>query len=106
MIARNDYLFEVENEKAYQVEYNLIATGLGRMNDKVRKMQRIFDHRTTKIPKNLKESDLWCEDAHIAAFQAAHEAYGNPDAVIVIIIDEGKNVFSQASCVPDLELLG
>jgi len=106
MLVRNDYLFEVENNTAYQVEFNQIAAGLGNINDKVRTIQKIFDHKVTKKKNGVKESTTQSIDSHLAAFQAAHEAYGNPEAIMIIIIDEGKNVFSQTSCVPDLELLG
>ena len=36
------------------------------------------------------------------AFLASFQAYGDPEAVIVFIVDKGQNTFSQEAIIPEL----
>jgi hypothetical protein len=45
-MARNDFMIEEENNKFYQVEYNLIASGMGPICEEAHKVHKILNDMT------------------------------------------------------------
>ena len=104
LLARNDFMVDEENEKAIQVEFNLIASGLGILSQyhktfaqTLEKMigEKKEDHNQIKENWNLKTKEMF-----FTAFKEAFNLYGDSNAIIVYIVDEGQNTFSQEELIP------
>lgn len=104
-MSRNDYMVEEDNGAFYQVEYNLIAASLGSISQGAREVHNSINSMTRVEDSNF-PSHLDNNKVFVDAFKAAHKAYGNPDAVIVSLVDTGSSVFDHIFMFEDLELSG
>lgn len=87
-------MVEEENSKFYQVEYNLIAAGMGPICEQTKKVHNIINGMTGKPSSDIK--DLENTQTFTDAFIEAHKLYGNPEAIIVKINqNEDANKFDQ-----------
>jgi len=97
LIARNDYMIE-KTEKGlipYQVEFNLIASGMGPINEQVQKVHQILNLRTKKADY-LADQRLNTTEELTKGLIAAHNFYGVKNAIIVVINKStDKNIFDQ-----------
>ena len=105
IMSRNDFMVEEENNAFYQVEYNLIAAALGPISQGGRKVHTLLNVLTKEEDSN-EPLDLKNSQCFIEAFKCAHKAYGNPDAVIVAIKDNGNSLFDHLFMIEELLLSG
>jgi hypothetical protein len=103
-MARNDFMFEEETGDFYQVEFNLFAASLGSICEGTRKVHRALNALTGRRlgdPEKLENTSEF-----LKALVAGHKAYGNPDAVILMLTDCGSNVFDKNVYLDELALQG
>lgn len=91
IMARNDYMLEEENDRFFQVEFNLIAASLGPVCEGTRKVHRTINQLTNTPDSDLPQSLAPNTEEFIKAFKAAHKAYGKKEAVIVMVMGENEN---------------
>lgn len=108
LISRNDFIREGE-DGIFQVEYNMIASSLGPISERhdavMTRME--YDFRDVKLPKQeVIYNEEKNEDFLVEGLKAGHEAYGNPDAMIVMVCGEEKNVLDQWAPAQKLSALG
>jgi len=101
IIARNDYMYNETADSFQQVEFNLIAAGLGVLSERFKEfhatLNRMIDINYKVDPTQLGTGEMFQD-----AFTSAFEAYGNSSAIIVFITDRGGNTFSQEASIPEL----
>jgi len=103
-MARNDYMFEEDSGEFFQVEYNLHAASTGSLCQGSRKVHQILNAMTGRPhgnPKNLENTPEF-----VKALKIGFEAYGNPDAIILVLTDNGSNIFDQICYLDELALQG
>ena len=98
-ISRNDYI--ASGESFYQVEFNLIASGMGPITQRhFKALDRINDLFQDKPRFEVMKEDPEVSDSEkflARAMKASHDAYGVPDAIIVLVCGTEKNAFDQFS---------
>jgi glutathione synthase len=93
-ISRNDYMIEPDSN-FYQVEFNLIASSLGPISQRHRLALQAIDRDFETTDKSLTPVDEDNEKFLADSLAAAHAAYGVPEAIIVLVCAQEKNVFDQ-----------
>lgn len=97
-ISRNDFILSNQNTPL-QVEFNLIASGMGPMTQRHhRALDRVDELLCDRPPYSAAEDPLLTADGGqflFRAFKAAHDCYGNKDAIVVMVCGAEKNVFDQ-----------
>src|SRR3990167_95318 len=93
-ISRNDFMIEPD-DNFYQVEFNLIASGMGPISQRHQKALQSIDRDFGTTDKTLTPVEEDNEKFLADSLAAAHQAYGVPDAVIVLVCSQEKNVFDQ-----------
>src|SRR3990167_3396200 len=93
-ISRNDFMIEPD-DNFYQVEFNLIASGMGPISQRHQKALQSIDRDFGTTDKTLTPVEEDNEKFLADSLAAAHQAYGVPDAVIVLVCDLEKNAVDQ-----------
>jgi len=102
LLARNDFMVDEDSSKATQVEFNLIASGLGILSEYHKTFAKTLE-KMIGSPEEKKKEDNWnlkTKEMFFTAFKEAYNMYGNSNAVIVYIVDQGQNTFSQEAMIP------
>jgi glutathione synthase len=96
-IMRNDFMYDTEESRWLQVEYNTIASGMAYSSDKVQDFHNmILQQYFEEDSKTIK-----CITAHngpmvCAAFIEAFKLYNNPKAKILFVVEKFEwNIFDQ-----------
>lgn len=97
-MARNDFMVEKQDSQyqVYQVEYNLIASGMGPICEEIKKVHIILNSMehgssVTQDDKTLQNTKCFSQ-----ALETAHQLYGVQDAIIVKVNQSfDKNQYDQ-----------
>ena len=90
LLARNDFMVDEANSKATQVEFNLIASGLGILSEYHKTFSKTLEKMIGNKQEKKESNDNWSlktKEMFFTAFKEAYNIYGNSDAVIVYIVD-------------------
>ena len=79
-----------EGDSFYQVEFNLIASGMGPISERhAIAMKRLATMFGDKVPEQETTSNT---DFLVTAMKSAHKAYGNQEAIIVVVVGLDNNI--------------
>ena len=105
IMARNDFMADEAKNEFFQVEFNLIASSLFSICQGAREVHNITNSLTEgKVDAGLKLDTI---RKYTEALRAGFKAYGNPEAVVVIVIDPlESNLFDGFAMHDELALEG
>ena len=103
-LIRNDFMFDKDAHKFFQVEYNTISVSFVSLGTKIvdfhRQAVKCFSEVIGYEGGLPLENDPLLK--YSQAFQLAYEMYGNKGSVLFVVTENEKNLFDQ--CYIELEL--